>query len=318
MLSRLSLLLPWLLLAGSWLPLTHSRSSTLGPSNDHVHIVYRVDQRSPRQIRYAGGFSPRGVDGNGFLRPPPDTSLFNHVRGEGWMSRNNSGYVSTTSSLGVALHILRESGTVPGYIYHIHVTPNFINVARTLGDYYEHQGELEFAALGGILWTQVLAWQRIEEAAGTPNGYHVSERVLNPDYHSQLFDWASDGGAQFQLAGFPDDHVVLRQRLDPWCRDGRQKKRAVMRKRAPIRCPMAQESPKALATKYMASIMQVGKLYVYARVSPNSWAGTTDSVFVMVGNSKPTLLFKNPYPGKAQPHEHQSPGPAFVASHSVG
>ncbi|WP_407965665.1 enterotoxin A family protein [Bartonella sp. C271] len=175
---------------------------------DDVRKVYRAAMESPEEIKREGGFMPRGMDGTRPNQPPPDINLWNHVHGsETGMSRHNSGYVSTTTSRGFAINWVNDHLNHNGYVYHIRATPNFIDVNASLRHYSPHQEELEMAALGMIHWNQVIGWERVR-------GGTVGEFVPNPDYRERLYMYYAAGGAQPQLAAFPDGHPAWAH--DPW------------------------------------------------------------------------------------------------------
>ncbi|TKK12433.1 heat-labile enterotoxin subunit alpha [Enterobacter cancerogenus] len=173
-----------------------------------VEKVYRAAIESPQEIKRAGGFFPRGMDGSRPNQPPPNINLWNHTHGAGTgMARHDSGYVSTTTSRGFAISWVSDHLNHNGYVYHIRTTPNFIDVNLTLRNYSPHAEELEQAALGIIHWNQVIGWERVR-------GTDVSEFVANPDYRGGLYRSMTGSGAQFQLAGFPVGHAAWN--IEPW------------------------------------------------------------------------------------------------------
>lgn len=175
---------------------------------DEVRKVYRAVMQSPEEIKREGGFLPRGMDGTRPNQPPVNISLWNHVHGaETGLSRHNSGYVSTSTSRGFAINWVNDHLNHNGYVYHIRATPNFIDVNASLRNYSPHPGELEMAALGVIHWNQIIGWERVR-------GITVGDFVRNPDYREELYAYLSGGGAQPQLAAFPDGHPAWAQQ--PW------------------------------------------------------------------------------------------------------
>ncbi|PHH80114.1 putative enterotoxin [Ophiocordyceps camponoti-rufipedis] len=178
-----------------------------GPS-----VVYRADMLSPEDLKLQGRFLPRGIDGTRARQTEtmPTISLFDHVRGlPSGTSRFDSGYVSTTTSIAFARRFLHTTLGSQGYIYKMHVSPNFIDTAQTLGQFYAQSDESEVSVLGGPLYSQVLSWIEFRQGVEQPE-------TSNPDYDSFKFDEAVWGGVQYQLAGFPEQHVAWK--LDPWRR----------------------------------------------------------------------------------------------------
>ncbi|EJF1757632.1 enterotoxin A family protein [Vibrio cholerae] len=175
---------------------------------NNVQRVYRADMQRPEAVKADGGFLPRGMDGSRPNQPPPNINLWDHVNGATTgMARHDSGYVSTTTSLGFATNWVRDHFNNNGYVYHIDPTPNFIDVNATLRNYSPHREELEFAALGIIHWNQIIGWQRVERGG-------LGTFVPNPDYSIGLYSTLHAAGAQPQLAGFPAGHPAWR--VQPW------------------------------------------------------------------------------------------------------
>ncbi|MCL6229906.1 enterotoxin A family protein [Bartonella bilalgolemii] len=169
-------------------------------ANDLVRKVYRATMQSPEEIKREGGFLSRGMDGTRPNQPPPDINLWNHVTGNATgMARHNSGYVSTTINRTIAIDWVNDRLNHNGYVYHIRATPNFIDVNASLGGYSPYHDEEEIAALGMIHWNQIIGWESVR-------GETVGDFVPNPDYREQLYMYLAGGGAQPQLAAFPDRH----------------------------------------------------------------------------------------------------------------
>lgn len=151
--------------------------------------VFRGDTRPPREIRAAAGF---------LCREPPKRgnvgySLRNHVvdwsafqLGAG-LEEFDSQFVSTSMDIRAARVYAEKSG----YIYHIKTTQNAIDVNasfRAAGMKPPFNAEQEHAFLGGIGWSQVIGYQKVEEPHWTPN----------PDYNP-VFESLRPGGAQPQF-----------------------------------------------------------------------------------------------------------------------
>ncbi|MFM5635475.1 enterotoxin A family protein [Aeromonas veronii] len=176
-------------------------------AND-VQKVYRADMARPEAVKADHGFLPRGMDGSRPNQPPPNINLFDHVRGAATgMSRHDSGYVSTTSSRGVAINWVRDHLNNNGYVYHIDPTSNFIDVNATLLSYTPHREELEFAALGIIHWSQIIGWESVDSRG-------IGVYTPNPDYNGELYSMVNAAGAVPELAGFPAGHPAWER--EPW------------------------------------------------------------------------------------------------------
>ncbi|KAK2609215.1 hypothetical protein QQS21_002297 [Conoideocrella luteorostrata] len=190
-------------------------------SQNEPTIVYRADRLSPDDLKLQRKFLPRGEDGTRPNQLAPSISLYNHVSGTvTGTSRHDSGYVSTTTSLAFARRFLQLILGGRGYIYRIHVSGNFVDAAASLRQFYIHTDEAEFAALGGIHYTQVLGWTEFRQ------GVERTE-VCNRDY-DRRFDLMRASGGQPQLAGFPPNHRAWA--LDPWtefadCKQSSSRKR---------------------------------------------------------------------------------------------
>lgn len=196
--------------------------------------VYRGDSRTPEEIQKIGGFLARGVKGwgvegfpnagrtapSGSKKPAkgsngatPDISLYNHVRGAGGDSRDDDGYVSTTSDVDVAERTAFNLGDV-GYIYKIFAAENLIDASGTIGsDEMALPDEKEWAAIGGIKWEQVISWSKVD---ANGDSYYDAPENLNDKFNTNKFDapGVKVGGVQYQLAGFPPNHKKWNQA--PW------------------------------------------------------------------------------------------------------
>ncbi|KAF2448166.1 ADP-ribosylation [Karstenula rhodostoma CBS 690.94] len=131
---------------------------------------------TPKEIVAADGFRPKGE-----LIGKFDLSLWKHTHGtvvDGLGTGNdNDGYVSKSSSFKFVEKWLRYELKGHGMIYKIAAYPNLIDVQATLGKYYHLPHEKEFAAIHSITFDQIR-------------------------------------GAQYNLAGFPDDFRAWKK--DPW------------------------------------------------------------------------------------------------------
>ncbi|RDA84543.1 putative heat-labile enterotoxin [Ophiocordyceps camponoti-leonardi (nom. inval.)] len=205
-----------------------------GSSSIPPRTVYRADRIHPMDLELQGGFLPRGLDGSRHNRLSLDFSLYNHVLGtRTGSSKSNSAFVATSKTERAARRILSLTFNDVGFIYSIHVTSNFYDVEGTLGGYYMHTIEEEVAALGKIQFGQVLGW--IEFRQGVEQPY-----VKNHKYDHKLFDTEEWAGAEYRIAGFPENHVAWRQ--EPWrsARESRRPSCAPSRKRDVMSCDSVQ------------------------------------------------------------------------------
>ncbi|RYP05803.1 hypothetical protein DL764_003547 [Monosporascus ibericus] len=169
--------------------------------------VWRVDQRSPDDIRTATGFLARGT--SNVLQVAPNVSMYNHALGApNGASRSNDGYVSTTADRNTAITFLRQMFRGDGYIYEVAAAANFIQVTGTLGQFSPYPNEHEYAALGGFGFEQVIAWTHYVN--GVPQG---SGRVVNRDFSPRYNNLRPSNGEP-HLAGFPRSHQAWS--LPPW------------------------------------------------------------------------------------------------------
>ncbi|PHH91447.1 putative enterotoxin [Cordyceps sp. RAO-2017] len=135
----------------SYQPSTSSNKQT---SNQKPKYVFRGDHKPPLSIEENGippSMEPREV---------PEAISFtlrNHMDDLMNMSTGlkMTAYVSTTTSLGVAVGFgQRKANTgmarAQGWVYRIRVTPNMVDMARSLHPSEGGQQEREYSALGGI------------------------------------------------------------------------------------------------------------------------------------------------------------------------
>ncbi|HDI3215606.1 TPA: cholera enterotoxin catalytic subunit CtxA, partial [Vibrio cholerae] len=96
------------------------------------------------------------------------------------------------------------------YIYVIATAPNMFNVNDVLGAYSPHPDEQEVSALGGIPYSQIYGWYRVN--FGVVDEQLYRNRGYRDRYYSNLdIAPAADG---YALAGFPPEHRAWRE--EPW------------------------------------------------------------------------------------------------------
>ncbi|KAF6823945.1 cholera a subunit [Colletotrichum musicola] len=168
--------------------------------------LYRADSRPYSTIQASKGFLPKGQSTFGVATP--DTSLWNHVNGaSNGFSKDEDGYVSTTTDINLARTWVRQFLGGNGFIYRIHSAPNMIDCQATLGKYNPYPQEKEFAALGGIKDNQIIGWIPVR------NNVAAAEQK-NPFYQANIYGNMGTGGAQPKLAAFPPGHAAWREA--PW------------------------------------------------------------------------------------------------------
>ncbi|KAM4066471.1 heat-labile enterotoxin alpha chain domain-containing protein [Hirsutella rhossiliensis] len=173
--------------------------NTLFSREDGKKFVWRGDVRDNVTIQRAGGFRPRGS----YVDEEEAFDLERHKQGamawkdEQYDSEDSdaescspsemgwaSAYVSTASSSSAVSHL--------PWIYLVRATPNMIDTVRALN---LEDNEEEFAALGGILWPQVVGHMSLEALQrlnrrypdGIPDDVAVENVVPNPQYDADRF-----------------------------------------------------------------------------------------------------------------------------------
>ncbi|KAK2590498.1 hypothetical protein QQS21_011814 [Conoideocrella luteorostrata] len=144
------------------------------PNQTKGQYVYRGDNRSPREIREAGGFQPQGdhweEDDQAFIIERHYHAGPRECHEQGF----RTAYVSMAQQ--------RETSENYGmWLYEIRATPNIIN---------DGWPESEVMALGGAHWTQIRRYthmrdtddNRVDEAAWLDNPEYDRERFENPEY----------------------------------------------------------------------------------------------------------------------------------------
>jgi hypothetical protein len=169
--------------------------------------MWRADTRDPDTIKAAGGFIPKAAT---FHIAPANTSMYNHAVGANdGSSMDNDGYVSTTSTQQVAIDFLSQQFGGTGYVYEVAASYNFISVAGTLLQFNPYPAELEYAALGGVSWNQVIRWTHYTNGVADSNGAQD-----NPDYQSSVYASLTPNEGDPQLAAFPVGHQAWG--ISPW------------------------------------------------------------------------------------------------------
>ncbi|KAK2616524.1 hypothetical protein QQS21_000567 [Conoideocrella luteorostrata] len=136
--------------------------------SSHPSFVFRAEDREPAVIKAAGGFLPYSD-----MPPhnPESYGLYKHFMDEsvdGKRGKLDTIYVSTTKRFNIAAAFAKGKNPKNAWVYHIHTTPNMVDVMPSLPSVdYMVQREHEIAAIAGIPWTQVKGWVRI------PENYHA-------------------------------------------------------------------------------------------------------------------------------------------------
>ncbi len=108
--------------------------------------VYRFDERSPDQIKKAGGFDAWGRD----------MDIYKHADGTN-IGNRTSGYVSTSKYEAVPKDW--ATGYDEGYIYKIKRPSNGIDVNNKLGDLSPFKNEHEIAIPNKVPFEDIVSWQ---------------------------------------------------------------------------------------------------------------------------------------------------------------
>ncbi|MFD7029063.1 RICIN domain-containing protein [Streptomyces sp. NPDC059917] len=175
---------------------------------DAPQWVWHASSLPPDEIARDGAVLPKGLDGTRPDQPPPQLSLYLHVQGTpSGASRYDSGYVGTTTDRNYALRRITERFGGNGYLYRVHATPNFVDVAGSLGGFYNRASEHEYAAMGGFRFDQVVDWEEISFGAPRPG-------ESNAGYDADRYRGLRASGGQPQLAGFPAGHAAWARQ--PW------------------------------------------------------------------------------------------------------
>ncbi len=174
-------------------------------------LVFRATSAldTPDAVKRAGGFYSRASDGSRGRQPPPNISLYNHVRGTAsGTSNTDSAFISTTRLRSVAFNFLGLYFVSTGYIYHIRPSADFYDVNGSLRQFSPNASEQEFAALAFINWNQVIGWEEVQ--FGNSQGF-----INNPDYRPDLYPpLLNVTGIDPLLARFPRHHPAWNQ--EPW------------------------------------------------------------------------------------------------------
>ncbi|KAF4591388.1 putative enterotoxin [Ophiocordyceps camponoti-floridani] len=251
------------------------------------YVVYRPDKISPHELRAKGGFWPSGPDpGRHVFMPPVNLSLYRHDQDALDPDRRDDwGFISFMSRYPLALNWLQIRSQLPGYIYAVHATPNFVSVDESLRWFAKSRDAQDYAAVGHVGFDQVMAWRRITYDQYSPGNLLIGAVEENSFYNKSRYENEAWSGAEYQLAVFPPQHEVVRDRLQPWCDEENCQPRS------------ATVAAKAAALRLLASKIAVRSLKLHFRLSQDTLAGTFDSILVRIGESLPITIFKSPDSG---------------------
>ncbi|KAM3476181.1 hypothetical protein MY8738_007077 [Beauveria namnaoensis] len=146
-----------------WLACLHVAGVDAKPileGRDHPRkpkFVFRVDRRSPDEIRAARGFLGRATENTNLQR---DSAYSIDVHNDFDWRNDPTVYVSTTTEFGVAARFAQ-----PGdYIYLVRARSNMLSVNIALGRGSRYPWQDEWVAMGGIPFTDVVSsWQVPED-----------------------------------------------------------------------------------------------------------------------------------------------------------
>ncbi|RCI17422.1 putative heat-labile enterotoxin [Ophiocordyceps polyrhachis-furcata BCC 54312] len=205
-------------------------------------FLFRGDGRGPDAIRAEGGWLPWAIA----ERSAKAFGLVNHEKDIKFAKgQRDTVYVSTTTSFDVAARyaLINAKNGKETYVYYIHASPNIVDLNRSLGNETRFWWQREFSAMGGIRWSQVVGWLRIDSGFFDAYNYSVpdcgSEHLSNQFFHQHLGQQASHepffahspdycrarwmrfaaGGWEPQLAGFAEDEGAFVKENKPlWFR----------------------------------------------------------------------------------------------------
>lgn len=156
-------------------------------------VLFRPSTDTPAEVAKRGGFSAEQT-------PLRDVNLQTHefdIATHG-AETDSAGYLGTFQSPTAAIDRQRHQ-FADGYIYAIAPSPNMVDVGASLGSYARVPGNREFAAMGHIDNTQIIAWWRTEDLrAGRKEQF-----TRNPAFRWDVYDHTQTAKAQPQLARFP-------------------------------------------------------------------------------------------------------------------
>lgn len=161
--------------------------------------------------------------------PPRNSTaygLYNHVMdaiADNSTRKRDTVYVSTSASFGVAATFTQLMDPENRWVYHIAATPNMVDVNASLPNFSEtvHQ-EAEYAAAGGIHWSQVKGWllvpadykpvvlftdANVPDLSNEDFAALSDEYIKNRDYNVK-WDAFTASGPQPQLAGLAESSAA--------------------------------------------------------------------------------------------------------------
>ncbi|CAM3798964.1 enterotoxin A family protein [Flavobacterium branchiophilum] len=173
--------------------------------------IYRVDWRSPKEIKKAGGFRSWALE-NHLPAAQINWSIYDHVN-NAQAGRLDSPYVSFSQTMRAAGTVARSLVAMnPSrrtiYIYVVAPTTySSVPVNPTVQSYTPTSGFLEVVEMMNVEWPRVLSAYRVS----TDN---LNEWTYLPFDSFEMPQRNGIGAPAFLLAGFPPGHVAWNQ--EPW------------------------------------------------------------------------------------------------------
>ena len=193
-----------------------------------ISEVYRIDTRSPEEIRRVGGMRPRAIEGH-----IHDDDLAHHFEGES-VEGGTSNFVSTTGTIQHAIDHLDfvandgEEEDQRVWIYLIRPTTNFYNVNASIAEVSQnaqneeqrrraqylinsyYTGMDEYAAQGGFNDSRIISYIGITRAEISNNPNIIYDESLwerNPTYDQQ-YDQNTTNTELYPYVGVFGDRVL--------------------------------------------------------------------------------------------------------------
>ncbi|RDA84586.1 putative heat-labile enterotoxin [Ophiocordyceps camponoti-leonardi (nom. inval.)] len=174
---------------------SEAKSLSRRQARNYINFVYRGDDRTPWEVREAGGFRPwgEGWEDESFFRI--DRHYNAGPSGCGRQDFDDPAFFWRTAYVSLAMDRYKAS-TYGVWLYEIRATPNILDGGNADG---------EVMALGGVHWRQIRRYTQMRDRTGLEDRVDDSMWLDNPDYDFDLYERSPSAALCGLSMDYPDE-----------------------------------------------------------------------------------------------------------------